>query len=98
MDILTNKRINLFNGQLIINISEEDWAFLCENRFFTDSPEIDSIEADFITGTGITSTAEEKWSNASDKFKDYIDDLRDIMGLNICDMAKNVISAKEKAS
>ena len=70
-------KIRLF-GKLDISISESDWTYLCNHRFFNDNPSIDEIEAEFVSGTGITSKKIDKWEKASEKFSEYINDLREI--------------------
>lgn len=32
----------------------DDWDFLCENRFFSDAPDEEMLQSEFVTGTGIT--------------------------------------------
>ncbi len=61
MNYLTNKRgcvymnkIIIFNNKLPINVSNEDWQFLCSKVFYNDNPTIEDIEMEFVTGTGIT--------------------------------------------
>lgn len=87
--------ITLFSN-LQISISHKDWDFLCENRFFTDSPTIDDIQREFVTGTGITPDKKYLWNNASELFAEYIDDLRDIQKIDINKMARNLLSEEEK--
>lgn len=72
------KRIVLFE-KLDVNISDEDWFFLCKARFFSNNPPIEDIEAEFVSGTGITPNKRKLWVEASNRFHDYIADLRDIM-------------------
>lgn len=67
--------ITLFD-ELNISISDEDWNFLCIARFFSDDPPIEDIEAEFVTGTGITPNKPEKWMQASEAFREYVADLR----------------------
>ena len=69
--------ITLF-GELNISITEEDWKFLCIARFFSDNPTIEDIEAEFVSGTGITPNKKEKWELASELFHEYVADLRDM--------------------
>ena len=73
-----SKQIQLFDKQLTVNSSEDDWIFLCNNRFFTDRPEPELVQAEFITGTGITATRTALWKDADRLFHDYIDDLKEI--------------------
>lgn len=73
------KEVKLFNNQMILNISEEDWYFLCLNRLFSDTPSLDEIEAEFVTGTGITQNKPLLWNEADKMFSEYINDLRDIL-------------------
>ncbi len=65
-------------GELELHISDEDWKYMCENRFFTDNPEYDDIQAEFVSGTGITSQRRELWDKASENFAEYIQELREI--------------------
>lgn len=59
-------------------ISEEDWDYLCKNRWFTDAPEVADVRAEFVSGTGITPNKPQLWKNASAYFHDYVLDLQNI--------------------
>ena len=88
-------RLYLFDSRLVIDIPISEWWFLCEKRFFTDEPEDELIEAEFVTGTGITSDSTQLWNEASQRFLDYIADLREIQKLDLNAMCMDV--AKERA-
>ncbi len=66
--------------ELIFGELDEDWKYMCENRFFTDNPEYDHIQAEFTTGTGITSQRRDRWDKASEYLAEYVQDLREIRG------------------
>lgn len=82
------KEINLFDGNVRFLISYKDWEFLCNTRFFTDNPSEQLIQAEFVTGTGITSNTPELWKNAGNDFMDYIDYLRNVQNLDINNMCR----------
>ncbi len=91
-----NQRIiRLFDG-LQFCVSEDDWKFMCQNRFFSDDPPEDEIQAEFVTGTGITKSKKDLWSQASSRFAEYVEDLRDICGLDVNAMARAALTDKEK--
>ena len=71
------KQIILFNS-LKINISETDWQYLCNYRFFTTTPSDETVQAEFVSGTGITSRKKHLWKEADKRFAEYIEDLREI--------------------
>ena len=97
-------KIRLFE-KLDIFISESDWDFLCNHRFFTDTPSIDEIDAEFVSGTVITSKkiselqaskmVDTEGKNASEKFSEYIHDLRKINTFDINGMARDLLSDTE---
>ena len=91
----TNKSIKLWDG-LELTISEKDWMFLCENRFFSDTPTTEDVITEFITGTGITKNKPHLWNKASEEFKEYIKDLRKIQDLDINNMARDLLDDEEK--
>ena len=73
------KKVRLFDNQMVLNISEEDWDFLCQNRLFSENPAIDEIQAEFVSGTGITKNKKHLWENANEKFLEYVKDLKEIL-------------------
>ncbi len=89
------KEMILFD-ELIIKISEDDWDFLCKNRFFSDAPDEEMLQSEFVTGTGITRNKKHLWNQASERFSEYIKDLKEIAGLDINAMATNVLTKEEK--
>ena len=70
------KTVSLFNNKMILNISEEDWSFLCNNRLFSEYPTIDEIQAEFVTG--ITENKLTSWKEADVRFAEYVQELREI--------------------
>ena len=72
--------IRLF-GALDVTVTESDWDYLCSRRFFSDNPPADEVEAEFISGTGITPKKTSEWKDASERFGRYISDLREISRL-----------------
>ena len=72
--------IKIFDNQIILNVSEDDWFFLCENRFFSSNPTIEEIESEFITGTAITRSKSMLWKEATIKFSEYVEELKEILG------------------
>lgn len=69
------KKIRLYDA-LDVEISDDDWDFLCNVRFFTDTPTYDEIETEFLAGTFITENKKHLGDVASSKFAEYIADLR----------------------
>ena len=67
-----------FWDDLTIHVSPDDWDYLCINRFFSDNPAYDEIQAEFVTGTGITPNKKHLWKEADMRFAEYIQDLREI--------------------
>ena len=96
MELSAMKQLVFFDNSLTINIPEEDWIYLCNNRFFTDHPEHNIIQAEFVTGTGITPKKKNLWNQATERFIDYINDLREIQGIDINKMARGLLSEEEK--
>lgn len=72
------KEINLFDNQITLNISEEHWEYLCKYRFFSEQPAIEEIQAEFVTGTGITRNKPLLWEYANTRFSEYVEDLKEI--------------------
>ncbi len=89
------KELILFD-ELIVKISEDDWDFLCENRFFSGTPNEEMLQSEFVTGTGITRNKKHLWSQASERFSEYIKDLKKISRLDINAMARNALTEGEK--
>ena len=46
---------------------------------FSENPAIDEIQAEFVSGTGITKNKKHLWENANEKFLEYIKDLKEIL-------------------
>ena len=86
--------IRLFN-ELDVKVSREDWRFMCQNRFFTDNPDEEVIQAEFVSGTGITENKKNLWGQASNRFTEYIEDLREIKLMDVNAMARNILSEEE---
>lgn len=63
---------------LQVKVLDKDWDFLCQNRFFTDTPTQEMIFSEFVTGTGITPNKKNLWNEASERFAEYVNDLREI--------------------
>ena len=89
------KELILFD-ELIVKISEDDWNFLCKNRFFSDAPDEEMLQSEFVTGTGITRNKKHLWNQASERFSEYIKDLKEISGLDINALARNVLTEEAK--
>lgn len=83
---------------LHVTVAKDDWDYLCKRRFFTDAPSTEQIEAEFVTGTGITPNKKHLWDNASELFAEYIQDLREIQQLDINQAARNLLTSEEKYS
>lgn len=89
------RKIILFH-QMILTISDIDWDFLCKNRFFTDDPLKEEIQAEFVSGTGITQNKPHLWKEAEKRFAEYIEDLREIQQMNVNHIARNLLTDEEK--
>ena len=72
------KEIKIFDNRLNLKMSDDDWDFLCKYRLFNQNPDIETIENEFITGTGITPNKEYLWGISNISFSEYIEDLRKI--------------------
>ncbi len=86
----------VFFDELSVNISDDDWDYLCKNRLFTDTPDDEDLRIEFVTGTGITPNKRHLWNQADKMFADYIDDLKIVQSLDINKMARDVLSIEEK--
>ena len=86
----------VFFGELVVQILEEDWDFVCKNRLFSENPDEADIRAEFVSGTGITPDKKHLWGQASERFTEYIQDLREISCLDINAMARNLLTEEEK--
>lgn len=53
---------------VLVQIEDEDWGFLCGFRFHTDEPSYDDVVFEFVTGTGITPNKKHLWDKSSKKF------------------------------
>lgn len=80
-----------FWNELTVHISPNDWDFLCKNRFLSDNPSLDEIQAEFVSGTGISSNKKHLWSEADARFTEYVQELREIQGMNINQMARDLL-------
>ncbi len=85
------KTITVFDGRLSFDITLDDWEYLCKKRFYTYNPDPESIEAEFVTGTGITSSKLNLWVEAADRFSEYVADLREIKSLDINKMCRELL-------
>ncbi len=94
--MITKKKISVFNNNLQFYVSNDDWKFMCEHRFYTDNPKLDEIQAEFVSGTGITQNKKNLWAEASDRFTEYVQDLREICDIDVNAMARAVLSNEEK--
>lgn len=81
---------------MVLEISEEDWIFLCQNCLFSENPTIEDIQTEFVVGTGITQNKPLLWKEADKMFSEYIQDLREIQQLDINKMAMDALSYEEK--
>ena len=79
----SNKKTIILFSNLTFEVSAEDWDFLCKYRFFSDNPSEEQIQAEFVSGTGITKNKIHLWRKASERFSEYVADLRDIMQLDV---------------
>ena len=77
-----------FFNSIVVNISDDDWDFLCKKRFFTNNPTDEDVCAEFVTGTGITPNKPQLWNEADQRFSEYIKDLRKICSLDINRMCR----------
>ncbi len=86
-------QILLFNecNPLIVTVSEDDWVYLCQNRFLTNNPTDEQIEAEFVSGTGVTPNKPWLWDKASQLFAEYIAELKEIQEIDINAMARELI-------
>lgn len=85
-----------FYDTISVTIQDQDWKFLCDHRFFSDHPQLEDVQAEFVSGTGITPNTPERWKEASKCFADYVAELRDIKKMDINSMARNLLSDEEK--
>ena len=67
---------------MTLNVPDEDWEFMCKYRFFTQNPSEEDIQAEFVTGTGITKNKPHMWNEAGKRFSEYVDNLRDIQKMD----------------
>lgn len=85
------KTITVFENRLSFDIPLDDWKFLCEKEFFTYNPDPEWVQAEFVTGTGITPSQPHLWNKASERFAEYVADLRVIKSLDICKMCRELL-------
>lgn len=72
------KHILLFDNKLKVSIETGLWNYLCNFRFFSSNPSNEEIEAEFVSGTGITKSKTHLWEEASSRFTSYIEELKQI--------------------
>ncbi len=77
--------------ELKLNISEENWQFLLQHRFSSKIPTNDELQAEFVSGTGITKKRKDLWPKAEIRFNEYIDDLKDIQSLDVNSSIRDLI-------
>ena len=87
----SNKVIKLFD-ELVITVGYDDWMFLCEHRFGTDTASYEDIQAEFVTGTGITPNKRNLWPEAETRFTEYINELREINSMDINKAARELLN------
>lgn len=75
--------------ELTVRVSEENWEYLCTNRFFSDTPSEADIQAEFTLGTGIAESNRHLFSEceAALLFANYI---RGLMEEDRCRKAKSL--------
>lgn len=93
-----------FWNELTVHISPDDWDFLCKNRFLSDNPSLDEVQAEFVSGTGISPNKKHLWNEADARFAEYVQELREIRGnfnknnneiiINAPEMSENNITGK----
>ena len=80
------KLYNKFNICLPI----KDWQFLCENRWFSNTPDREVVEAEF----GLYDAR--KADNSEEVLqciKNCIADLKDIMGIDVCEQCNELLDS-----
>lgn len=77
------KEFKIFDGQLTVHVTDEDWESLCNTRLLTINPSEDQLENEFVTGTWITETDINLWENADNKFHEYIDELLELSRIDL---------------
>ena len=93
------KHFELYDNTIKFDVSDADWDFLCKYRFFTKingEPDEERIRIEFTTGTGITPDRPHLWDTATKAFAEYIEDLREMQGLDINKMARDTLTKEEK--
>ncbi len=85
-----------FWNDLTIHVSPDDWDYLCKNRFLSDSPSHDEIQAEFVSGTGISPNKKHLWGEADTRFSEYVQELREIQEMDINKMARDLLDDDEK--
>ena len=79
-----------------LSISNEDWEYLCKNRWFTNNPELSDIKAEFVSGTGITPNKPHLWDKATILFHEYVSELKEIQKIDINSECRKKLSLEEK--
>ena len=69
---------------------------MCKNRFGTDDPPYEEIQAEFVSGTGITEKKRELWNEADKRFSDYISDLKDISTMDLNKAARELLNIERE--
>lgn len=72
----------IFYNCIELSISNEDWDYLCQNRWFTNEPEFEDIRAEFVSGTGITPNKKHLWEKATILFHEYVVDLMEVQKMD----------------
>lgn len=91
-------QICIFAKELTLQVAYEDFCFMCKKRFGTNEPSEDDWQTEFVTGTGITSERKDLWPRASERFAEYINDLRELQSIDINSMARKLIANVEETS
>lgn len=91
------KEIKIFNEQLTVHISDNDWDFLCAHRFMTVHPSLREFETEFVCDTNISSSDEKRklWPEADKRLAEYIDFLRQIQDININKACNTLLNSGE---
>lgn len=76
------KEIKVFDDQLTVHISDEDWDYLCNYKFFTKQPSPNEFEDEFIVGTCVYPSEKHTWKEADKKLAQYVNELRIISGVD----------------
>ncbi len=69
--------------ELIITIPKSYWDYMVTYRFGGDNPSYEEIQAEFVSGTGITASKRALWNEANRRFLEYIEDLMNISKMDV---------------